>query len=110
MKAPKLLPWYARKAGIPEERALELWHEAIRCATDDTGWVGNAEYWGEAMNAFIRLLDEERATLCSPKVTPLIRSQNRIMRLPLTAMEMMLSAPTAWRWPATRTCNPREAA
>ena len=92
MKTPKLLPWYARKAGVSLERATVLWHKAVREATDQTGWVGNAEYWGEAMNSFLRLLAEERDTLCTPRVTPLVRTQNRIWRLPLTAMEDVFSA------------------
>jgi hypothetical protein len=108
MKTPKLLPWYARKAGVPIERATVLWHKAVREATATTGWVGNAEYWGEAMNAFQRLLEEEQVTLCAPRVTPLVRSQNRLWRLPLTAMEDMVSAVSAsWQ----RQCgHPRKAA
>ncbi|MCK0510810.1 hypothetical protein [Aromatoleum buckelii] len=103
MKTPKLLPWYARKAGIPIERATTLWHEAVREATVATGWVGNAEYWGEAMNAFLRLLEEEKERFCAPCVTPFVRSQNRLWRLPLTAMEDVVSAVSAsWqRYSAT---------
>lgn len=95
MKTPKLLPWYARKAGVSIDRATVLWHKAVREATASTGWVGNAEYWGEAMNTFQRLLDEEQATLCAPRVTPLVRSQNRLWRLPLTAFEDVVSAMAA---------------
>lgn len=91
MKTPKLLPWYARKAGVTIERATVLWHQAVREATAATGWVGNSEYWGEAMSAFQRLLENERATFCAPRVTPIVRCQNRIWRLPLTAMEDMFS-------------------
>lgn len=91
-KTPKLLPWYARKAGVSLERATTLWQKAVREATAETGWVGNAEYWGEAMNCFLRLLSEEQATLCALRVTPFVRTQNRLWRLPLTAMEDMVSA------------------
>jgi len=103
MKTPKLLPWHARKAGISIERATTLWHEAVREATAATGWVGNAEYWGEAMNAFLRLLEEEKEHFCAPRVTPFVRSQNRLWRLPLTAMEDVVSAVSAsWqRYSAT---------
>ena len=66
MKTPKLLPWYARKAGVSIERAETLWRKAVREATAETGWVGNAEYWGAAMDHFVRLLEEERSTLCAP--------------------------------------------
>lgn len=95
MKAPKLLPWYARKAGVPIERAHVLWRKAVREATDRTGWVGNAEYWGEAMHVFRSLLDEEQSSLCAPRVTPLLRTQSRIWRLPLNAMEDMCVAMAA---------------
>ncbi len=44
------------------------------------------------MNNFVRLLDEERSTLCAPRVLPYVRSQNRMMRLPLQAMEDLFSA------------------
>lgn len=110
MKAPKLLPWYARKAGIPIDRANALWRKAVREATAETGWVGNAEYWGASMDIFQRLLDEEKNTLCTPCVTPLVRSQNRMWRLPLIAMEDMFSAMSAsWQRQAT-TPSPRKAA
>jgi hypothetical protein len=92
MKTPKLLPWYARKAGVSDERAEELWRDAVREATAETGWVGNAEYWGAAMGHFQRLLAAERSSLCVPCVTPLVRSQNRMWRLPLIAMEDVFSA------------------
>lgn len=87
MKAPKLLPWYARKAGVPIERAEHLWRKAVRIATERTGWVGTSEYWGEAIDAFLSLLSNEKGSLCSPQVTPFLRSQSRIWRLPLNAME-----------------------
>lgn len=90
MKAPKLLPWYARKAGVSPERAEALWRKAVRTATDDTGWVGNSEYWGAAMDEFRRLLAAEQATLCAPLGTPLLRSQIRVWRLPLLALEDMI--------------------
>ena len=92
MKTPKLLPWYARKAGVSNERAEVLWRKAVREATDETGWVGNSEYWGAAMSHFQRLLNEDKATLCAPRVTPLVRSQRRMLRLPLIAMEDFFTA------------------
>lgn len=95
MKTPKLLPWYARKAGVSEERAAVLWRKAVREATAETGWVGNAEYWGAAMDHFLVLLEAERDTLCAPRVTPLVRSQNRMWRLPLLAMEDVFTAISA---------------
>lgn len=92
MKTPKLLPWYARKAGVSTERAEALWRKAVREATADTGWVGNAEYWGAAMSNFLRLLDAEQVSLCAPRLLSLVRSQNRMWRLPLLAMEDIFAA------------------
>ena len=98
MKTPKLLPWYARKAGVSIERAESLWRKAVREATERTGWVGNAEYWGEAMDIFRTLLNKEKSTLCAPSVSPFIRTQNRFWLLPLNAMEdMCVALTTSWQ-------------
>lgn len=98
MKAPKLLPWYAHKAGVPIERAEALWRKAVRTATADTGWVGNSEYWGAAMDEFRRLLAAEQATLCTPLGSPILRSQLRVWRMPLLALEDMIHLVAAnWR-------------
>ena len=32
MNTPKSLPWYARKAGVPIERAEALWRQAVQAA------------------------------------------------------------------------------
>ena len=37
MKAPKILPWIARKAGISDELALKLWRRAVSEAEYLTG-------------------------------------------------------------------------
>ena len=95
-RTPKLLPWFARKAGVSEERAATLWRKAIRQATADTGWVGNTEYWGEAMSNFLTLLEKERCTLCSPQVTPLIRTHHRFWALPLVTLEMLCGVSARW--------------
>ncbi|MBR0566426.1 hypothetical protein J5J83_09890 [Azoarcus sp. L1K30] len=109
MKAPKLLPWYARKAGIPLERANTLWRRAVREATIQTGWVGNSEYWGAANDIFLDLLEAEKTTLCSPCVTPILRSQQRMWNMPLTAMEDMFKAMSA-NWQRQVGIEPRKAA
>lgn len=103
MKTPKLLPWYARKAGVSTERATVLWRKAVRESTDKTGWVGNAEYWGEAMHSFQDLLAREERTLCEPDVTPFLRSQNRLWRLPMNAIEdICIAMSSNWQ----RNCDP----
>ncbi|MBI1905136.1 MAG: hypothetical protein HYS20_02685 [Rhodocyclales bacterium] len=108
MKTPKLLPWYARKADITLERATVLWHKAVRRATKETGWVGTSEYYDEAMRAFLELLALEPRTLCAPGVAPMLRQQNRVWRLPLTAMEdVMCAVASSWQ---RQTGFPRKAA
>lgn len=115
MKTPKLLPWYARKAGVSTERATVLWRTAIREATEKTGWVANTEYWGEAMHCFHELLEREQRSLCAPDVTSLLRTQNRLWGLPLTAMEDVFTAVSVnWRrqtnWQRDITSTPQRAA
>jgi hypothetical protein len=102
MKTPKLLPWYARKAGVPIERAEALWRKAVRQATDETGWVGNAEFWGATMDIFRQLLEDEQASLCTPRVSLLVRSQRRLWRLPLIVLEDLMVATRAHWMRSTR--------
>ena len=97
MNSPKLLPWYARKAGVSLERAEVLWRRAVREATAETGWVGTPEYWGAAEERFRTLLEQDRASLCAPRVTPLLRTHNRLWSRPFHAMEGMALA-TARHW------------
>jgi hypothetical protein len=63
MKAPKMLPWLARKAGISEEHAEQLWAEAVVCATVQTEWVGTSEYWKAAVDRVVELIDLESQAL-----------------------------------------------
>lgn len=57
-KAPKLLPWLAKKAGIPERRTETLWHEARRWA--ERRAPRNASACHElAMNHLLELIDAE---------------------------------------------------
>lgn len=98
MKTPKLLPWYAAKAGVSLDRAEALWRKAVRKATADTGWVATPEYWDATMKNFRALLAEESKTLCAPDLTSLVRHRSRVMRLPLTLVEALTAAFTAhWR-------------
>jgi hypothetical protein len=96
MNAPKLLPWYARKCGVPLDRAEALWRKAVRNATAETGWVGTSDDWGAAMNTFMALLKAEQATLCAPRVMPHLRSQNWLWSLPLQAFEDMIQVAAAY--------------
>jgi hypothetical protein len=91
MRTPKILPWLAKRAGVSEEKAGELWRQAVREATVSAGWVGNSEYWGEAIERFRTLLAAEQASHCAPRVIPLVRLNNQILRLPLQVLEDIVS-------------------
>ena len=112
MKTPKLLPWYAHKAGIPIEKATTLWKQAVRKATAQADLVGSPEFWDATQEIFLRLLAQEKSKNCAPRVTPLIRSQHHIWRLPLIAMEDVVTA-FSIEWQKTiksNTSSPRKAA
>ena len=57
MKAPKVLPWVARKAGLDDEAALKLWHRAAGEAEQLYGCREGAEYFSAAMSRFIALAE-----------------------------------------------------
>lgn len=61
MKSLKMLPWIARQAGVSEERAEELWAEAVCYATEKVEWVGTPEYWKVAVNRMGELAEVERS-------------------------------------------------
>lgn len=96
MKTPKRLPWLARKAGISEARAQELWAEAIRYATARTGWVGTDEYFRVATERWHELMDAERTTAHDP-FDLLLRSQVHAGMLPFAVWQRYsLGIAAAW--------------
>lgn len=94
MNTPKFLIWDARKAGVSLERAESLWRKAVREATAEVDRVGSSEFWGACVEHFRHLLAAESASLCAPRVVPLVRAQSRMWRLPLLAAEDMVIAMT----------------
>lgn len=70
MKAPKILPWIARKAGISDELALKLWRRAISEAEYLTGRADGSEYWGLAIERFLDIVEEEIGTTPQYGLTP----------------------------------------
>jgi hypothetical protein len=66
MRTTKMLPWIARKAGVPQARAEELWAEAIRRATERTGWVGTPDYWKAAVDHLMALIEAEKLASMRP--------------------------------------------
>ena len=61
MRAPKLLPWLARKAGVSMPRAEELWRESVRYAYAHAGKADKSEYWKTANERLRHLLKAEAA-------------------------------------------------
>lgn len=84
-KTPKMLPWLAKSAGVPIARAEELWADAIRYATVETGWVDTPEYWKVASRRLVELLRAEPLTCRPPKLAPWVRVNMRIGALPIIA-------------------------
>jgi len=56
---PKIFPWLAKKAGIPDDRAKALWVAALRDATRDCALVESPEYWKSAVDHLLERLAAE---------------------------------------------------
>lgn len=97
MKAPKILPWVAHKAGIGEELALKLWRRAAGEAEELTGGCNSSDYYRLAVERFIDLAEAEgdRCVERSPQTSLLPdsrvgwvwRHQHRMSRLNLLAVQ-----------------------
>ncbi|HQR58745.1 MAG TPA: hypothetical protein PK503_05340 [Azonexus sp.] len=113
MKAPKILPWIARKAGISDELALKLWRRAISEAEYLTGKTEGSEYWGLAVERFLDIVEDEigRAPQYgltpAPKVSWMWRHQSRMSLLSLMAAQ---NTYRFWQITWGNACAPRKAA
>jgi len=97
MKAPKILPWIAHKAGIGEALALKLWRRAAGEAEELTGCCNSSEYYRLAVERFIVLADAEgekcaardtpASAILPPHVSWMWRHQNRMSQLNLLAAQ-----------------------
>jgi hypothetical protein len=93
MKAPKILPWIARKAGISDELALKLWRRAVSEAEYLTGKCEGSEYWGLAVERFLDIVEDETGTTPqyalapNPRVSWMWRHQARMSLLSLMAAQ-----------------------
>lgn len=56
MNAPKILPWMARRAGIDDALALDLWQWAATESEKSLGCREGEKYHAETMNRFIKAL------------------------------------------------------
>jgi len=94
MKVPKILPWIAHRAGISEDRALELWRRAGREAETSTGDCDSSDYYGLAIARLVDLAESEgkqssvQGTVGGEtRLSWLWRHQNRISKLNLITAE-----------------------
>jgi histidine ammonia-lyase len=109
MQKLKLLPWLARRQGVPLERAEELWRQAIALADFEHGTNARAtqasDYWAYAMRTLLKLLrcdgvalvdadalDRPHALSASRSAVPLIDSQRRLGAAAFDAAEAILHA------------------
>jgi hypothetical protein len=80
MTVPMMLPWLARKWGVDDARALELWQQACRDGETVLGERHSSHYWGYAKNRFIDLLDAEAIAAYPVLDTPWIMIHLNILR------------------------------
>ncbi|GAB4440114.1 MAG: hypothetical protein OHK0026_06130 [Rhodocyclaceae bacterium] len=97
MKAPMMLPWLARRAGVPLDRAQELWAEALRHARLHAGRAGSSEYWRAATTHLLERLAEEGAAARIRPCSAIIDFQVRFWLLSLAIWrQTSLSASRRW--------------
>jgi hypothetical protein len=109
MQKLKLLPWLARRQGVPPERAEELWRQAIALADFEHGKnarsTQSSDYWAYAMRTLLMLLrcdgvalidadqlEQPHALVVSRSAVPLIDSQRRLGAAAFDAAEAFLHA------------------
>lgn len=106
---PKILPWLASKAGIPERRAETLWHAAQRYAAIRTGETETPAYWKVAMDRLLKLIAAEslREDAASFGLRRWSRLQARLWQAPVELFEAFaLNSVRGWRvlWDSIRPC------
>ena len=113
MHRPKILPWIARRNGVPLPRADELWRQALALADFKYGTARQtSDYWAYAMRTLNKLAACEGAALVAPEALeqlaaasarprsalPIIASQRRMGGLAFDAAEAFIDAANEyWR-------------
>jgi hypothetical protein len=105
--SPKLLPWIARRHGVPRARAEVLWLQALALADFRYPEAREtSDYWTYAVRTLHKLMACEGAALVEPdalerlapsaartrSAVPIIVSQQRMGGLAFDAAEALLSA------------------
>lgn len=68
LQNPKSLPWLARKAGVSDQTAEALWHQAFALASNYDAQSTEAARMADAMQRLLAMLDvekQERNTLAN---------------------------------------------
>lgn len=100
MRAPKILPWVARKAGISDELALKLWRRAAGEAETLAGSHDGSDFFRLAVERFIDLVEAESSACIDPEslarqpVSWMWRHQKRMGQLNVLAAQ---NAYRAWK-------------
>jgi hypothetical protein len=117
----KILPWFARRHGVPLERAEELWRQSLALADFAHGTDARTpEYWAHAIRVLLRLLrcegvalvqaDEREQPLAPPaarSAVPLIDSQRRLGAAAFDAAEAFVHAANEYWSRALRVVDAR---
>jgi hypothetical protein len=98
MKAPKILPWVARKAGISDELALKLWRRAVSEAEYLTGKAEGSEYWGLAVERFLAIVEDEVGCTPTYQLTPAPRLSWMWHHQTRMSMLSLMAAQNAYRY------------
>lgn len=78
---PKLIPWFARQAGVPVELAEKLWRRASCEGRELAGDSTSSAFFSLSMDRFLDLLDKEaRSDLpCASQYSWVWRQQRRML-------------------------------
>lgn len=63
MHPPKILPWIARKAGVDDASAIELWQRAAGESAMRFSVYEEDACWRAAMNRFLELIQQKSPPL-----------------------------------------------
>jgi len=98
-KTPKILPWLARKAGISDARAAELWRDAEHWAARRAE-AGSSAYFKLAVDRLLELAAAEslREDAASFGWRPWARAQARVWAVSMqVAQEAATFSARGWR-------------
>ena len=102
MNSPKTLPWLSATAGIPLDRATQLWTLASDSASKITGESESARYLGMAQNQMIALVEKELLNANPISDAPWLMIQAHLSVLPLVLANTFVQGAAALRYALCR--------